>query len=306
MNKSLLSSTLILMMAAPFTAQAYVCTRVLDNNGVEVGPSLSWTTRSLTFIVHQDGTEDIAGNIEFSDIEESFRVWQTLNMGTMSPSNCTPSISEITDIEFLPLLTDDGLESVKTTKTRVGFDYLHQDDNQNLLIFHDDAWPHAGQSNLIIALTTTTYNPLDGRIFDADIEFNTKNFPYSSTADSTPSTDLMNTTVHEIGHFLGLGHTDDIEATMYPRANNEETKKRDLNCDDVAGLVFKYPANEANGYCTPTADCGYCAPPDVLTKIPTVRVLASSDGSSGCAATGGGLPLFLFLWAGMYIRRRKD
>jgi hypothetical protein len=200
----------------------------------------------------------------------------------------------------------DSLEGVMSTKTRVGFDYLDQDNNDNLMIFHDQSWPHAGQSSLIIALTTTTYNPLTGEIFDADIEFNTQNFPYSSASDSSTATDLMNTSVHEIGHLLGLGHTSRTEASMYPRAETGEIKKRDLDCDDAAGILFKYPAGQSNGYCTPDESCGYCAPPGVLTKVPTVSVIGSSNGEGGCTAVSGSLTALLGLLAGLGFRRRRN
>ena len=296
-------ASLLLSFLIPATGSAYVCTRVVDSFGEDTGPSLSWFSREVTFLVHADGTEDIDGTDEFDDLEESFRVWQALNMGTLTNGTC--GLSGSTDIEFLPLNAADSLEGVKTDETRVGFNYLDQDNNNNLIIFHDDNWPHVGQSSLIIALTTTTYNPLTGEIFDADIEFNTQNFPYSSRLDSNTATDLMNATVHEVGHMLGLGHTDVLEATMYPRAETGEILKRDLDCDDAAGILFKYPAGEANGYCTPDESCGYCAPPQVLTKIPTVSVLSSHNGEGGCAAAGPSLAALLMLLGGLAIHRRR-
>ena len=299
--KRVLIVGIIAALLVPSTALSYVCTRVVDSMGEESGPWLSWFSRHVTFLVHVDGTEDIDGSDEFKDLEESFRVWQALNIGN---TNC--NLPGSTDIEFLPLNAGDDLDSVMSTKTRVGFNYLDQNNNDNLIIFHDENWPHAGQSSLIIALTTTTYNPLTGEIFDADIEFNTQNFPYSSTNDSSPATDLMNTSVHEIGHLLGLGHTTGTEASMYPRAETGEIMKRDLDCDDAAGILFKYPAGQSNGYCTPDASCGYCAPPGVLTKVPTVTVLGSSNGEGGCTAVSGSLTALLGLLAGLGFRRRRN
>ena len=301
MNTRLITLVVALSLLIPSTGFSYVCTRVVDAFGEDTGPSLSWFSRQVTFLVHADGTEDLEGTEEFEDLEESFRVWQALNMGTMTPANC--GLSGTTDIEFVPLNADDGLESVLTDETRVGFNYLDQNNNNNLVIFHDDNWPHVGQSSLIIALTTTTYNPLTGEIFDADIEFNTQNFPYSGTQDET-ATDLMNATVHEVGHMLGLGHTDLQEATMFPRAETGEILKRDLACDDVAGILFKYPAGEPNGYCTPDAECGFCAPPQTLTKIPTVSVASRNNGEGGCAATGTSLTTLLGLLGLLALRRR--
>ena len=103
--------------------------------------------------------------------------------------------------------------------------------------------PMLGKGALIIALTTLTYNSLTGEILDADIEYNSEKFSFTGRLDGDRDTDLMNTTVHELGHFLGLGHTADTADTMYPRADTGEIKKRTLTCNDARGLVFKYPAD---------------------------------------------------------------
>lgn len=314
--------TLILM--APSTASAFVCTRVADGEGNETGPSLSWFFRdggrTLWFGVQQDGTEDIASSNEFNDLKESFQVWQNLEME--DPAGC--DLGAGTDLEFYGLDAPTGFQDdVFTSSDRTGYNYLEPAANENLLVFRDQGWPHAGQGALIIALTTITYNSLTGEILDSDIEYNSEKFSFTDRASLNNNTDLMNTTVHELGHFLGLGHTADAEDTMFPRADTGEVKKRTLTCSDAQGVVFKYPADaladsdlppgaERNGYCNPpNADCGYCAPPQELSRIPTVEVVSTDDGSleggdGGCQSTSAA-PLWLLLvgfWA-LSLKRRR-
>lgn len=62
-------------------------------------------------------------------------------------------------------------------------------------------------------------------------------------ADTNTSVmDMLNIAVHEVGHAAGLGHPDLTcsEETMYAYALEGETKKRDLNDGDIAGIQDLY------------------------------------------------------------------
>ena len=55
--------------------------------------------------------------------------------------------------------------------------------------------------------------------------------------------DFLNIATHELGHAVGLDHPSDscTEETMYAYADYHETKKRDLNAGDIAGIQKLYP-----------------------------------------------------------------
>jgi hypothetical protein len=284
------------LVVLPQSAQAFVCTRVLDSKGEENGPSLAWTRRDLRFALHAQGTADIAGTAELEVLRNSFAQWGRLvkngvpqgDAPTETANDCVNQNScrttDLTFTEITPL----------STRDRVGYDFLNPDNNENLLIFRDGGWPMADQAS-VIALTTTTYNALTGEILDADIEYNSSGFHFT-IGDVGIKSDLMNTTVHEIGHILGLAHNNaDPQVTMYYVAGDGEYKKRDLAPDDRNGVVFKYPAGQPNGYCDPTADpdCG-CPPPGKLNAVPTLVVKNLGDGpANGCAATQGAVWVLL-------------
>ena len=316
-----LLSLVIVSLAIPLPASGFVCTRVSDSDGNETGPSLSWFWRdggrTLRFLVQQDGTEDISESNEFNDLRDSFLVWQNLEME--DSAGC--DLGSGTDLEFYGADSPESFQAnALTSVDRAGYDYLDSAENENLLVFRDEGWPHAGQGALIIALTTLTYNSLTGEILDADIEYNSEKFSFTGRSDASRDTDLMNTTVHELGHFLGLGHTADAADTMYPRADTGETKKRTLTCNDARGIVFKYPADananpdlptgaERNGYCNPPSpECGYCAPPRELAQTPTIEVVSKSDGNlvdGGCQSSMPGSLGVLLMGLGYIVLRRR-
>jgi hypothetical protein len=112
--------------------------------------------------------------------------------------------------------------------------------NQHVIIFHDDVWPYPDDANNTLGLTTVTYDPDTGEIFDADMEINST-VPLA-VADPVPSSgyDFDSIITHECGHFLGMAHSGDDRATMFASYTPGTTYKRILTEDDVAGLCSIY------------------------------------------------------------------
>jgi MYXO-CTERM domain-containing protein len=112
--------------------------------------------------------------------------------------------------------------------------------NQHLIVFRDDTWPHNDVNNTL-ALTTVTFNPDTGEIYDADMEVNT--FQQRVTlVDPIPSDgyDFASIVTHETGHFLGLAHSGDPHATMFAHYQPGSTAMRNLTADDVLGICTVY------------------------------------------------------------------
>ena len=169
-------------------------------------------------------------------------------------------------------------------------EYLPAGGNRNLLLWVDDeAWTH---SKAVIGVTSATYDAQDGRILDTDIEFNDARFRFTTTDKFlSRRTDVQNTATHEIGHVLGLDHTQVEGATMVAHAEEGEIGKRDLHADDIAGLCMVVPPKGA---------------PAGSGQYPMRGGSPGNEGGCALAPAGGtALPAFLLALLVTRARRRR-
>ena len=184
-----------------------------------------WRKLEVYYYIHDQGSQDLhPGTPEITDelrdsVIESFDTWndQTCSNFTMLYAGDTPDA---------PIGTDGG---------RVAIENL-----TNVVVWRDGQWPHPGYG--AVALTTVTFRPSSGEILAADIEFNTADYTFTDL-EGTEGTviDLRNTLTHEAGHFLGLDHTGNPQATMFATAPPGEISKRTLHPVDISGLCYIYP-----------------------------------------------------------------
>jgi hypothetical protein len=112
--------------------------------------------------------------------------------------------------------------------------------NQHAIIFRDTEWPYNDTSNTL-ALTTVTYDPNTGEIYDADMEINTYQYPISADpVVAKGGYDFLAIVTHETGHFLGMAHSTDTHATMYAHYTPGSEAMRLLTEDDIAGICTIY------------------------------------------------------------------
>ncbi len=111
-------------------------------------------------------------------------------------------------------------------------------DNKNEVMFED----LGATSTIAYTIVWGIFSgPPSGReLVEWDAVFNS-NYDWSLSGESGKM-DYQNIATHEFGHALGLGHPGDscTEETMYRFASAGETKKRDLNAGDIAGINKLY------------------------------------------------------------------
>jgi hypothetical protein len=269
----------------------YVRTRVDERD--PKSPCLYWTENTtIVFRQNADGNPDTPGDSEFTAVSRSFATWQAENARCGS-------------LRFV--------EGPRTTTRIVGYDETSAS-NENVVLFRQkvcsavvptgdrcltdddcgnkyDCWQHAPTA---IAITTTSFHPKSGKIFDSDIELNAARFLFTSV-DSPPcpsgmydvtcvATDVENTVTHEVGHLLGLGHTNEVGSTMNPRADPGETAKRSLDPNSQKFVCDVYPVGR------PSKSCIIKEVDSELGQVKT-----------GCSAAPGEL----WLGALLFLRRRR-
>ncbi|GLJ20533.1 hypothetical protein SUGI_0373600 [Cryptomeria japonica] len=116
-------------------------------------------------------------------------------------------------------------DDFSSSDIKIGFFYgSHGDDN-----------PFDGQ----LGVLAHSFPPEDGRLHFDGAESWTVNLQYNSDMSAI---DLESVATHEIGHILGLGHSNIQEAIMYPSIP-ARTRKVDLQNDDVEGVQGLYGSN---------------------------------------------------------------
>lgn len=182
-----------------------------------------------------------------------------------------------------------------------------------------------------IAITTVTSRTNTGEIIDADMEINAVTNTFADVlvdgdkyAGVQKLQDLQNTVTHELGHLIGLDHNcydplsgapaplDDsgmpapsclnappeiMAATMYSKALERETDKRDLAADDLRAVCTVYPVGYRGAFPGNGAD-----PPDPAGGCAISP--AGHAGSRGFGVALSGTLAALVLRAARARRRR--
>ncbi|MCA9494539.1 MAG: matrixin family metalloprotease [Myxococcales bacterium] len=141
-------------------------------------------------------------------------------------------------------------------------------------------WPVEYGSALAMA---SAWADLEGNLVTFDIQINGE-VPWSVTGASG-AYDLQAAITHEVGHVLGLEHTEISEAVMFPSTGMGTTDRRDLHADDIHAIEHLYPSFGRGDSEDPN-------PSSILT-------------GSGCStdARGGGSAALLVVTT-LFLRRR--
>jgi MYXO-CTERM domain-containing protein len=253
-----------------------------DDDGCKTtGAKLFWPGVCVGVSLQRDGSINIPIDDVRDVVAASFATWSALDCDGAA---ATISFSELADV---------SCHETEFNKAAP---------NANVILFQDTQWHYKGVDNTL-AKTTVTFDGETGEILDADIEINHA-YNELTVSDSAVVFDLQSVLTHEIGHFIGLDHSPDPDATMFAGYDEGSTSLRTLEADDVAAACAAYPPTRS-GKCEPTPRnglgdaCGVAAAPT-----------SSGGETSGCAiapapATVPSLLSLLGLGLALRVRRRS-
>ena len=193
-----------------------------DNRGcLLTGPRLHWASSCVSFDVQREGSllRGIDYDAAHGAVVAGFAQWLNADCGGAKPS------LEITD--YGPV--DCGQA-----------EYNQDAPNANVIMFRDDHWPYENAIDTL-ALTTLIFNADTGEIYDADIEVNTVQSSMATHDVGPGDIDFHSVMTHELGHFLGLSHSDAEGSTMHFSYAPGQTSMASIEFDDEQGVCAALP-----------------------------------------------------------------
>jgi MYXO-CTERM domain-containing protein len=259
------------------------------------GAYVYWKSGCISYAVQRDGSpkEQISAQQVADLLDEGFGVWSDVSC----PQGGTPELATARQ----GLIACDQVE----------FNCMARDQNSNLVMSRD-RFVSAGSALQpgVIALTTVTANLVNGEIFDADIEINSRDEDfYIDTRDASgESRNLRGVINHELGHLLGLSHSKVSGALM--RALYEGTTAP--STDDSAGICEALDSGGSDPACSVEAldSAAQCLGSD--SNCTTIAGDAPPESSGGCSCREArSQPSGPAAWAwaaglGLWVLRRKS
>jgi len=221
-----------------------------DTNGCPVGTPISWPTPCISYSVNKGLSRKYDSEKLHAVIRRSVATWNAVVCDPQTADGkplCTGNNCKLpVRLKEYPTVTAEDTSSPGVGCTRN--EYNPTLPNANLVFFNDTKFVYKDEQNTL-ARTKTSKNAVTGDILDADIEINSSQNIFALEEDQSdipptgmdettgkPVFDLQSILVHEIGHFLGLAHSQP-GTTMFKAYDRTQ---RTLTKDDIDGICSIY------------------------------------------------------------------
>ena len=145
--------------------------------------------------------------------------------------------------------------------------------NTHQWIYNQNQRPQELGGRETIGVTLSLFR--GAQLIDGDIIYNGIDHDWTTRQNRSGQVDAQSIITHEIGHQLGLGHTNINGATMYPSYGGGEGP-RTLSQDDIEGVCTLYPGGGA-AQCSQSSEC----PADQECINDQCVLISESDGQIG-------------------------
>ena len=228
--------------------------QVGDTPCVETGAPLFWRNSCLSYAIDSRGSRWMTNEEIEEAVDLAFETWENVDCNGLPPN-----------LIFTPL--------EPSTCRRPEF---NSGANVNTIAFLDP-WGNpcadVGDDDyryepFALAVTIVWRSDTSGEMFDADIMINDQlatrmnaGGPYANCPDagcapgdvSDPGpSDLRSIVTHEIGHFIGIGHSNIKDATMHWETEQTSVSNRTLAQDDMDAVCEIYPPGSLDQFCDAT------------------------------------------------------
>lgn len=171
--------------------------------------------QAVPYVLQPEGSDDVSDDSDLTALRNAFNTWEEVACSALTFS-----------------------EAAWQAPRQVA------NDGTNRVMFVEDEAEWPGQPGTL-ALTYTFYQTSGPReIIGADMIFNGVNWTWTTVdaevgQGSPAKVDLETVAFHEVGHFLGLDHSQDEDAAMFP--DNNKLMQRGPANDDIQGVCSLYP-----------------------------------------------------------------
>lgn len=257
---------------------------------VETGAPFFWRNPCLSYAIDSRGSRWMTNEEVEEAVGLAFETWENVNCGGSPPN-----------LIFTPL----GPSTCRRPE-------FNNNGNVNTIAFLDP-WgnPCADVDDddyryepFALAVTIVWRNGDTGEILDVDMMINDQlatrenaggpyancpdtGCPPGSAGDPGPS-DLRSIVTHEIGHFIGIGHSNIEDATMYWKTEQTSVSNRTLAQDDIDAVCDIYPPGSLDQFCNATPLGGLqlnCETDDFGEPLACDGPASLPGNSGGCSAS---------------------
>lgn len=189
-----------------------------EDGCIRSGAGLRWRSSPIQYRFSSEGTERVDELAARKAVRRAFANWA--NVECPNGARTSLAFQEVAD--------------------------SHGDSDPWTIHFRDAEWTH-DDGDESLALTNHRYGKHTGFIEFADIEINTATTPFAVSADEA-GLDLETVVTHEVGHYIGLAHSNVRGSIMAPRycQDGEACGTAQLSEDDIAAVCLVYPPPETS------------------------------------------------------------